>query len=257
MVGKRDSQMIRAILFDLGNTLLEYESRPGAGAFENALGRLYDFLDARDVTLPSRQRFEADFATAWSVNGEDELPADARLLHALSSLLGGYGIAVPHEELPDVLRAHHEVLSDRAVLYPDTLSTLVELRQSGLRLGVVVNTSWPKEFVLRDLARYELLSLLDVQVFSSDFGRAKPDPAIFRHAVDALGIEPSEAVFVGDDLEEDLLGASRAGLRTVLKFHPRQTRRAFEGDTEVTPGATIEALNQIPAILARWNPAIA
>jgi len=60
-----------------------------------------------------------------------------------------------------------------------------------------------------------LAERLDVAVFSSEVGRRKPDPLIFRTALDRLGVEPGNALFVGDSLEADIAGAAGFGMRTV------------------------------------------
>jgi HAD superfamily hydrolase (TIGR01509 family) len=99
----------------------------------------------------------------------------------------------------------------------DTPGALTRLRAAGLRLGVVSNSDGRVEEALEaaGLRRY-----LDVVVDSTLAGVEKPDPAIFRAALDALGVAPSEALYVGDLYDVDVIGANAAGIRAVLLLEP-------------------------------------
>src|SRR5262249_40870163 len=79
----------------------------------------------------------------------------------------------------------------------------------------VVVSNW--DVSLHDvLERTRLRPLLDGVVTSAEFGAAKPDPAIFRRALELAGARPGEAVHAGDDVEADVEGARAAGLPAVL-----------------------------------------
>lgn len=246
--------MIRAILFDLGNTLLEAEARPFRELFQDAAALLHASLTARQVDLPDAERFVGEFEDVFSALEDRAGEANSSVVRrSVTTLLERYGVNLSSEELREALYPFYEAMSQQVVEYPDTLRSLVELKQSGMRLGIVANTIWPKEFHLRDLARVELLSLIDVLVFSSDVGIEKPSPEIFQRALDLLEVEAEEAVFVGDSVAEDIAGAQAAGIRAIQKFHPR----AAKNNGPVRPDGHVEALNQLPALLETWNPAIA
>jgi putative hydrolase of the HAD superfamily len=91
-------------------------------------------------------------------------------------------------------------------------AALRALRAAGAATGVVSNFDHRLRPILRDLG---LLDWLDVVVLPSDAGAAKPDPAIFRVALDRLGTDAAAAAFVGDDPDEDLAAARRCGLRAI------------------------------------------
>ena len=101
----------------------------------------------------------------------------------------------------------------RFVAYPEVAGTLRDLRRAGLRLVVVSN--WDVSLHER-LAETGLDVLVDAAVASAEFGVAKPDPAIFAHALNLAGTGAAAAWHVGDSLEADVEGALRAGLRPVL-----------------------------------------
>ena len=94
-----------------------------------------------------------------------------------------------------------------------THQSLSRLRAAGLRLGIVSNSDGRVE---QALAASGLRDYFDVVIDSSLVGVEKPDPAIFRAALDALGIRPEEALYVGDLYEVDVVGARAAGIEAVL-----------------------------------------
>jgi len=113
--------------------------------------------------------------------------------------------------LDDVLDALLGAIRFRA--YPEVPGVLARLRAGGARLAVVSN--W--DVSLHDvLERTALRPLVDAVVISAELGVAKPDPAIFRAALDRLGAGPDGALHVGDSLEDDVAGARAAGLDAVL-----------------------------------------
>jgi len=123
-------------------------------------------------------------------------------------------------ELPDPAAAlPAEVLVDalldalRFHAYPEVPSTLRALRARGIRLVVVSN--WDVSLHER-LAELELAPLLDGAVASAEVGAAKPDPAIFAHALAVAGADPEEAWHAGDSAEADVGGARAAGLVPVF-----------------------------------------
>jgi haloacid dehalogenase superfamily, subfamily IA, variant 3 with third motif having DD or ED/haloacid dehalogenase superfamily, subfamily IA, variant 1 with third motif having Dx(3-4)D or Dx(3-4)E len=106
----------------------------------------------------------------------------------------------------------------------DTHDALARLRAAGLRLGVVSNSDGRVEEALQVSG---LRDYFDVVVDSTLAGVEKPDPAIFRAALDVLGVGASEALYVGDLYDVDVIGANAAGIPAVLLVGP---------DTSAPPG---------------------
>ena len=98
-------------------------------------------------------------------------------------------------------------------LYPDTRPALEALRVRGVRLGVISNFDSRLFGLLDGLG---IVRFFDPTVISTRAGAAKPDPAIFSHALARHGLIPERAVHVGDSYEMDVLGAQAAGLQPVL-----------------------------------------
>ena len=95
-----------------------------------------------------------------------------------------------------------------------------------------------------DLGQIGLAPLFKVSLAAHSFGSAKPDPALFRAACDALGVAPAEAVYVGDDLQLDVVGAQAAGLRGVW-----MNRFARTLPPEVRPDAVCSDLDALESWL--------
>jgi putative hydrolase of the HAD superfamily len=127
-------------------------------------------------------------------------------------LLGG----VPRERLGEVrdclTRMHRERHLWSSVAMQSAKS-LQRLRTAGLRLGVVSNSDGRVEQALEAAG---LRPYFDVVIDSTLLGVEKPDPRIFHAALQALGVAPEEALYVGDLYEVDVVGARSAGIEAVL-----------------------------------------
>jgi len=103
-------------------------------------------------------------------------------------------------------------------LSEDTLMTLQTLRAHGKKLGVITNGR-----TVRQLQKLECLGLepyLDAVLISETEGVRKPDPTIFKMAVERCGVDPRESVFVGDHPDVDVAGSRAAGLISIWKRVP-------------------------------------
>lgn len=106
-----------------------------------------------------------------------------------------------------------EIGFDRQRPYDDTLEELARLRQH-YRLGLVTNSSEAGLTALRH--RFELDERFDYITASYEVGAIKPDPAIFRIALDAAGVSADQAVMIGDNPADDIDGAAAVGLAAIL-----------------------------------------
>jgi putative hydrolase of the HAD superfamily len=97
--------------------------------------------------------------------------------------------------------------------YDDVVTVLTDLRARGLKIGIVSNWDTRLKAISDGLG---LTPLVDFLVISAEAGVRKPDPRIFRIALERAGVRPEEAIHVGDLPEEDAEGARRAGVRPVL-----------------------------------------
>ena len=102
-------------------------------------------------------------------------------------------------------------LHERFTLYEDALPALAELREHGVKIGLISNGS-------RDLEEFVAHHGLDADcvVGSREFGRTKPHPEIFRHALALLDVRPEDAAMIGDSYEDDIEGARALGMKAFL-----------------------------------------
>jgi putative hydrolase of the HAD superfamily len=101
------------------------------------------------------------------------------------------------------------LITEDFYLDAETLPTLRGLKERGYVVGVISNA--PKGLA-RTLDKYGVLPALDFAVGSQDIGIEKPDPAIFHHALCGVGVQASEAAYVGDEYETDAQAASNVGM---------------------------------------------
>ena len=204
--------MLEAVLFDWGDTLMEFAYDPelvaaGHRAGLAALGQ-EGMPEVEALTRRFREEYEPLFWDPGTVE-EIEYPGLVR------RLLGDFGVAVDAEELGRYLEAEHAAWDPARRLAANTHALLEALRELDLRLGLVSNAFDPGWLLHRDLAQMGLADRLDFSVFSSEIGVRKPHPAIFQKALEALVVEPERALFVGDRLYEDVRGAGELGMTTV------------------------------------------
>jgi HAD superfamily hydrolase (TIGR01662 family) len=124
-------------------------------------------------------------------------------------------------------------------LYEDARPALSDLRSAGLRIGLVSNSA-------RDVREFALHHDLDVDAGISSFhhGRTKPHASIFRAVLDLLDVEPAEAAMVGDQIGDDIEGATAIGMRAILLdregLHPEFEPR-INGLAELLPQLGLRA----------------
>ena len=106
-----------------------------------------------------------------------------------------------------------------AWLFPGTEETLRTLKNSGCRMGIIANTAWPGFCMDRAFAGVGLLPFFDIRIYSGDIGIEKPDPEIFQLAEKLAGLKGGgkRILYVGNDLNADIKGASEAGWSTAFR----------------------------------------
>lgn len=208
--------MKKAVLFDLGNTLVGYYGRPEWPAvITEAMAEVRACLRALDLLRVSE-------AAMWqAVQDEDYEAADHRVRPLEGRLRRIFRLCeqVPDQEVDlNLSRAFLRPIFALAHRYADTLPALEALRAEGRALAIVSNTPWgsPAPLWREELERLDLWRRVDASIFCRDVGWRKPAEPIFAHALDRLGLAPEACVFVGDHPTWDVAGPRGVGIDALL-----------------------------------------
>jgi HAD superfamily hydrolase (TIGR01549 family) len=230
-------RVVRCILFDLGSTLwshrdydtlklLEASANQRAVALlrEHVAFQLPANLDDLALGLRLRESFNQYVRTLIHRNPEIEPEGPSAAMETLLQW-GIKGIDIRFGAA--IFEALRVRIPESRLLFEDTAQTLATLQQRGFLLGVVTNRIWGGEPFQQDMQILGLFDYFDPTTIavSGDLGVRKPNPAIFFHALNALNVEPQEAVMVGDSLSTDILGAQRLGIFAVWKPKPSGRER--------------------------------
>jgi putative hydrolase of the HAD superfamily len=223
-----------AVVFDAVGTLIEPDP-PVAQVYAEAAARQGVLLDGAAVKARFLRSFRDDEGDEARGPLETDEPTERRRW--------GRIVANVLPEVPDPPRAFEELWShfgrpDAWRCFPDVGPALDALRARGLPVRIASNFDGRLRAILRGLPN--LAGLSDALIISSEVGYRKPHPAFFRAVRDALDLPPGRILCVGDDLENDVLGAERAGLRALLL--DRRSRRAEAG----------AGLASLEELTARW-----
>ena len=213
---------VKAMIFDMGGTLIEFERLPWSLMQIVEVNELYAFLSKRNGTVPSLKLFADSYRELWK-EARDTSISDRKELDLgvfLGNVCSRVGIETDDQLLRALVETHYAPVRRELTVYPDVTETLDTLRTRGYRLGLLSNTMWPREFHDADLERFGLDRFFKVRFYSSDFPCRKPHPEIFLAAAEALGVPAENAVYVGDFPERDIVGAQAAGMKGILKYHP-------------------------------------
>ncbi len=188
--------MIRAVFLDVDDTLVDY-----AFAARNSFRAEFG-ADADYEVFTSLDHYERFLQGSL---GFQEM-RESRMRDYLA-LVGRL------DDPAEVERRRYDGLAAHYRLFDDALPSVQLLRKSGLLLGLITNNESVHQRA--KIAAVGLDGLFDAVIISGELGFAKPDPRIFAHACQVIGVAPNEALHVGDNSVADAEGALAAGLRAV------------------------------------------
>lgn len=212
---------IKAVLFDIGGTLIDYPSNESTkdtcetrweeiGPSQRVLARMYEIY---------MERRRTGFHTL----------VETRFSEALASAIEEFNLVISTEEQKKVLRKLYKIhFSDNASLYKGTVGLLRWIKRRDCAIGLISNTPFPGSFLEEDLKRFRIFSYFDLKIWSSEFGRRKPHPSIFKTALRHLRIEPANAIYIGDTIDRDINGARRIGMPAIW-INRGKERKDFSG----------------------------
>jgi len=208
------------VIFDLWETLIDWDSQA-----------------ARLMNERIEERVGFDFRERWYA-------APNRYTAPVRTVLAAVG--VESEAMDDVCAARLDFVRHCLVPREGAVETLERLRATGYLTGLItvcsedVETLWPES---------AFAGLFDAEIFSSRAGLSKPDPRIYLACCDELGVEPREAVFVGDGANDELEGARRVGMEAIL-IHKRGQDPMWP-EVQTWDGPRVTSIPEVLEVLER------
>lgn len=226
-------QMPEMILFDYGGTLL---CEPG-----------WDMLRGEKAlfehVVKNPHHYMPEELCSWERNYYQSLqpirdfgaePTEIQMLR-LKYELHGITLDISYEEA-EIIFWDHTALMTAECVYPNVCELLSFLNESGIRTGVISNIGWTGAALQRRINTLLPDHHFEFILASSDYGLRKPDPRLFRIALEKAKLNPESVWFCGDTYDKDVEGARKAGLKAVFyqgitDSHEGQTR-LFHGNID-------------------------
>jgi putative hydrolase of the HAD superfamily len=241
--------VISGVIFDLGSTLIRFDG-DWDQAFRDGLHALARQLEADGLaidleTLRSRFRQEMEIAQRVRLQDHVERTTEAVLRRTLQAMDCP---ARQDAQIERAVRALYAVSEAGWHPMPGLHPMLDALRADGHRIGLISNAGDAPN-VARLLASAGLTGAFDPELVSATEGVRKPNVTLFQRVVSAWGLSPDSVVMIGDTLGEDILGAQRAGLRSIWFTADADTpsNRALAGS--IHPDASTDSLSALPALI--------
>ncbi|OGN94234.1 MAG: hypothetical protein A2Z75_08180 [Chloroflexi bacterium RBG_13_50_10] len=205
--------MIKAVLFDFYNTLASYYP-PRENVYIDACHGLGIDVEARALfsSLAAADIFyrNENFRSPIEKKGAEE--QINFFVEYITIIIGGAGADINRDTALKIMAKIREYKWDFKV-YDDTLPTLEILQNQGLILGLISNVTQDMESTYTKLG---LQPFLNFKVTSAEVGCDKPQPEIFLAALKKATVKPSEALYVGDQYQIDIVGARGVGINALL-----------------------------------------
>jgi putative hydrolase of the HAD superfamily len=244
--GSSDAGGVGAVVFDWGGTITPWHTVDVTEQWR-VFAREYH-LDETDPGLADElagRIWEAE-AAGWA-RGRDE-GASSRL----EEILAEAGIVADDPRTVAGIAAYQAFWEPHTWTDPQIRPLWEGLRDNGIRIGVLSNTIWSRDYHRSLLERDGVLDLVDADVYSSETPWVKPQREIFLEAARRVGVEPEQCVYVGDRGYEDVHGPQSVGMRAILVPHsdiPANQQVAHDA----TPDAVVHEVIEVLDIALRWS----
>jgi putative hydrolase of the HAD superfamily len=251
---------IRAVLFDLGDTLWHFPEMPPVERIRSeTVSRLralvetwgFEFTEGR-FYLGRDIRFAIERATHEAFHGDAVDPGYPGICRRIAREHGMEITAEQSEALWDTWNLGGAFLGRK--LFPDALDTLDWLRRAGYRIGCVTNRGHSGPRFHEELSDLGLTEYFEVTAISCDVGYMKPHPKIFQHTLEAMRLAPAETLMVGDSLRADVAGSKALGMTAVWRKPPQDEPveetedEPAEDEPSVAPDYMIDTLSELKVL---------
>jgi HAD superfamily hydrolase (TIGR01549 family) len=249
MPGKK----IKAVLFDLGETLLNFGKVNTGRLFLEGAKLSYDFLKSCGQPVGNFKYYCCRNLIAMRIRYllSNITKKDFNSLALLRRIGKKKGIRLDGRQWRHFAWLWYEPLSKVATTEPDMKETLTSLKNSGLKLGIVSNTFVSASSLEKHLEQVGILDFFTIRVYSYEFDFRKPDARIFKVAAERIGEMMENILFVGDRIDSDIRPAIRSGMQAALKT-------AYTNTGKKTPRGAwrINQLSELPVLIKKINAGI-
>lgn len=214
--------MIKAVTFDLWNTLIHDTRKNGETRTKQRLSKITDILESAKLPIDPEALnigyFKClDHCVKLRSAGLD-LSFSEQIRTFLELSRDGVYETLPQSAIKDIESVYADVYLDYpSAIYPESLDIIKNLKFHGIKLAIISNTSMTPGTTFRKfLYKHGLAQYFDALIFSDELQVSKPNPYLFHYTLSKLGESEHQAVHVGDQYQTDIKGAIAAGMHNIL-----------------------------------------
>jgi putative hydrolase of the HAD superfamily len=239
-----EPSMIQAVFFDLYGTLVEVTTN------EKALPpyeRLAEWLSDRKIRAePSALLNSYTSSIEKLTAAQSEPEGEIDMAQVFKAMLVSCGVAKPTPALvTEFATAFRRFTRTRCALVPGANDLITRLSKD-YRLGIIADAQ--KLFTTAELEELRMVEPFESVTLSSEVGFKKPSSRLFEVGLQAMEVAPDEAIYVGDGLKEDVVGAQKVGMKVVW-FNPTNAA-ASDG---IKADATVKRLSEVSKFVDEWQ----
>lgn len=245
-----ENRKVKAVLFDLGETLLNYGRFSTVKVFREGARASYDFLQSCGHNVGGFEFYcWRNLLALWGRRLISRIRRrDFNSLILLRGVGRKKGINLDKHQWREFAWQWYTPLFRLATIEPGTIETLNSLRKMGLKLGLVSNTFVDGDTLERHLEQVGLLRFFPVRIYSCEFDFRKPDARLFKIAAGKIGEHLQNIMFVGDRIDYDIAPAIELGMNAAVKS-------AYTNISKKVPTGAhrINTLSELPGIIEKTN----
>jgi HAD superfamily hydrolase (TIGR01509 family) len=236
----------RAVLFDLGSTLIEFENSDWASLGKQGVIEAYPLLKSTFPQIPPVEQFGPTFYLYLKEILDNERTDHSEFnLYELCQMIFDRMNLISRDGLIErFVHTYYQPIARQITMEEGAPEILKAIKDAGLTIGLVSNTIFPEKYHLGEMAQFGLLKYFDFTIFSCAVKTRKPGSKIFQMALDMAKTEPGQTVFIGDRFDADIIGAKNAGMTAVWKYHDKR-----ENPDNVQPDYSITNLGELHTII--------
>ena len=241
---------IKAVLFDLGETLLSFGRFSPTRVFRQGARLSYEYLKSCGQVVGNFEYY--CWRNLIALHVRHLISNITQNDFNSSALLRGMGkkkgIRLDRQQWQQFSWLWYEPLSKIAAVEPDIKQTLARLKELGLELGIVSNTFVSGDSLERHLEQVGILEFFPVRLYSYQYDFRKPNRRLFRIAAERIGEMAEHIAYVGDRIDKDILPALKVGMVPILKAaYTNAGKKLPEGAFKITH------VSELPALIQRIN----